>query len=57
MFYIYEDTFPFLSEDGSGRNNETMSAFNTSNNLLSASSKKSSTAFAILELTELVIAK
>lgn len=36
---------------------KTMSAFNTSNNLLSVSSKKSSATFAIFEFTELVIAK
>lgn len=36
---------------------KTMSTFITSNNLLSASSKKSSTAFTIFEFTELVIAK
>lgn len=35
---------------------KTVSVFNTSNNLLSAS-KKSSTAFAIFEFTELVLAK
>lgn len=35
---------------------KTMSTFNTSNNLRSAS-KKSSTAFAIFEFTELVLAK
>lgn len=36
---------------------KTKSAFNTSNNLLSASIKKSSTAFAIFEFTEIVITK
>lgn len=60
MLFIYEDTkILFLTSVKIGQDAimKTMSAFNASNYLLSASSKKSSTAFAIFEFTELVLAK